>query len=456
VLRFIRGNLLEADVDALVNSVNTVGVMGKGVALQFKRAYPENFEAYRRACENGELVTGRVFTVKLSRLERPKYIINFPTKEHWKGSSRLEYVEEGLRSLVHEIERFGIKSIAIPPLGCGLGGLAWRDVRSRIEAVLGGLLDVTIFVYEPAGKPVAEQMKTATSKPPMTLGRATVLGLMGRYLKAMMDDAVTLLELHKLTYFMQEAGADLRLEFVKGLYGPYAKNLHHVLEKIEGHYILGYGDGSEEPGKEIEPQRDAIAKAEAFMVQRPIAHQRFERVERLIDGFETAFGMELLGSVHWVAVHEQVPARTPTDAIHLIHDWNERKKYSFSSEHIVTAWNRLTEQSWLGGARFQLPLTYSDGRRVEPEFLTKIFRVLIVQFGGYAPLGITEGDWGGQTEPTMGIEVAVTPERIPDLRAVVHAIGKELGQKQMYFVAASIPSAGFIDVDKEDAEASDV
>jgi hypothetical protein len=146
---------------------------------------------------------------------------------------------------------------------------------------------------------------------------------------------------------MQEAGADLRLQFVKGRYGPYARNLHHVLEKIEGHYIVGFGDGSEEPGKVIEPKQDAIEKAETFMNQHRTAHDRFARVERLIDGFETAFGMELLGSVHWVATHEEEPARTVADATRLIHEWSNRKKVSFSPEHIATAWTRLADQDWL-------------------------------------------------------------------------------------------------------------
>jgi O-acetyl-ADP-ribose deacetylase (regulator of RNase III) len=347
MLRFVRGNLLDAQVDALVNTVNTVGVMGKGVALQFKRAFPENFESYERACERGEIEIGRVFTVKISRLEGPKFVINFPTKKHWKGKSRLEYIDSGLQSLTSEIRRLQIRSIAIPPLGCGLGGLLWHDVRRRIESALSPLGDVDIFVFEPAGKPTAERMKTATKKPTMTLGRATVLRLMRRYLDAMMDDAVSLLELHKLAYFMQEAGAELRLDFVKGRYGPYAKNLHHVLDKMEGHFIVGYGDGSEEPGKIIQLKGDAASKAKTYLVKHPTAHNGFDRVEKLIDGFETPFGMELLGSVHWVTLHEKQPARSATEAACLIHDWNPRKKDSFTLDHVETAWSRLGEYGWL-------------------------------------------------------------------------------------------------------------
>jgi O-acetyl-ADP-ribose deacetylase (regulator of RNase III) len=347
MLRYVRGNMLDAEVDALVNTVNTVGVMGKGIALQFKRAFPENFEAYKRACDRGDLDVGKVFTFDLGRLNPPRYIINFPTKRHWKGKSRIEYIETGLKSLAHEVTRLRIRSMALPPLGCGLGGLAWEEVRALMETELGSIKDVEILVYEPVGKPAAELMKTATKKPQMTLGRATVLGLMGRYLSAMMDDVVTLLELHKLTYFMQEAGADLRLTFVKGRYGPYAENLHHVLERMEGHYIVGYGDGSEEPGKELQPKPGVIERAEEFLERHPESHDRYARVERLIEGFETAFAMELLGSVHWVARHEASPAKDAIGATELVHQWNPRKKQFFSPEHVATAWQRLSDQGWL-------------------------------------------------------------------------------------------------------------
>jgi O-acetyl-ADP-ribose deacetylase (regulator of RNase III) len=347
MLKFVQGNLLEAEVEALVNTVNTVGVMGKGIALQFKRAFPKNFDEYKKACDQNELEIGSVLTVDLGRLDLPRYIINFPTKQHWKGASKLEYVESGLIALAKEITRLKLKSIAVPSLGCGLGGLNWSDVKSRISSSLESLHGVEIVVFEPVGKPAAEQMKTATKLPAMTLGRATVLGLMGRYLSAMMDDVVTLLELHKLTYFMQEAGSDLRLSFVKGRYGPYAQNLHHVLEKIEGHYIVGYGDGSEEPGKEIQPKSDAVIKAESFMQKHSLERDRFTRVERLIEGFETPFAMELLGSVHWVAMNEPHSAKDVETAIQMIHAWNARKRESFTSEHIATAWARLDDQGWL-------------------------------------------------------------------------------------------------------------
>jgi len=192
-------------------------------------------------------------------------------------------------------------------------------------------------------------MKSSAAKPKMTPGRAVLLGLIKRYLVPLMDDAVTLLELHKLSYLMQESGEELRLEFVKGKYGPYAKNLRHVLNAIEGHFLSGFGDASEEPGKVLEPLPGAIEKAESYLRERSreTTLTRFNRVEELMNGFETAYGLELLGSVHWVARHEPSPARNADEATALIHAWNDRKRASFPQAHIDSAWKRLTETGWL-------------------------------------------------------------------------------------------------------------
>ena len=352
MIEFTSGNLFESNAQALVNTVNTVGVMGKGIALQFSRQFPEIMPIYESACQDGTLVVGQVQTIRLSLLPGmtgPTYIINFPTKKHWKGDSKIEYIETGLESLRSEIEKYGITSIAVPPLGCGLGGLHWRDVRKKIVESLGNLTNVRVVVFEPTGTPDAKEMKPATVEPKLTPGRAALLGLMKRYMVPLMDDAVTLLELHKLMYFMQEAGESLRLQFVKGKYGPYATNLRHVLNAIEGHFLTGFGDASEEPGKPLEPMPGAFEKAERYLhdQSRATTLARFNRVEELMEGFETAYGLELLGSVHWVAKYEPTPARTPEEATELVHSWNDRKRDSFPRHHIEVAWKRLNETGWL-------------------------------------------------------------------------------------------------------------
>ncbi len=145
MIRFKTGDILEDQADALVNTVNCVGVMGRGIALQFKQAFPENFREYAAACRRGEMQPGRVFVYETGELVAPRYIINFPSKRHWRGKSRIEDIESGLASLATEIRSRRIRSIAIPPLGSGLGGLDWRLVRNRIERALDGLDEVELL-----------------------------------------------------------------------------------------------------------------------------------------------------------------------------------------------------------------------------------------------------------------------------------------------------------------------
>ena len=292
MIELMHGNILNADAEALVNTVNCVGVMGRGIALQFQKTFPEMFKAYEAACKRGELQPGRVHVYDLNRMRNPHYVINFPTKSHWKGKSRIADIESGLQALVAEVRRLRLRSVAVPPLGCGLGGLEWEEVLPRIRQAFAELPDIRVLVYEPKGAPSAEQIAKFEKQPNMTEGRAALLGLMRRYLAAVMDPFVTLLEIHKLMYFMQETGQPLKLNYTKGPYGPYAENLRHLLTHIDGHFITGYGDASDRPDKEIEPKPDAMAQAEEVLKDHPAVQQRFNRVGELIDGFETAFGME--------------------------------------------------------------------------------------------------------------------------------------------------------------------
>ena len=151
MIKFVQGNLLKADAEALVNTVNTVGIMGKGIALQFRQVFPENYTTYRKACQHNEVQPGKMCVVPTGRMLNPRYIINFPTKRHWKNMSRMEDVEKGLEDLVRVVRELGILTIAIPPLACGNGGLNWSDVRPRIEAAFKDMPGVEAFIYEPVG-----------------------------------------------------------------------------------------------------------------------------------------------------------------------------------------------------------------------------------------------------------------------------------------------------------------
>lgn len=339
-----QGDILKADAEALVNTVNCVGIMGRGIALQFRKAFPANFKAYKAACDTEQVQLGRMFIYDLNRLYNPRFIINFPTKCHWKEKSRIADIKLGLADLINVVKQRQIYSIAIPPLGCGLGGLNWEEVRPLIVEAFQSLPEVTVLLFEPIGAPQAPLMVKETKVPNMTVGRAALLGLMRRYLAAVMDPTVTLLEVHKLMYFMQEAGEPLRLNYQKAPYGPYAENLRHVLSHIEGHFISGYGDAEDRPDKPLELKFYASEQAETFLTEHEETRQRFDRVANLIKGFETTFGMELLSTVHWVATREEITS--VEDAVMKVHAWNDRKRM-FESRHIQLAWNRLREAGWM-------------------------------------------------------------------------------------------------------------
>ena len=345
MIKITRGNILKADAEALVNTVNCVGVMGRGIALQFRKAFPKNFKAYKALCDRKELQPGSVFVYDLSRLENPRYVMNFSTKRHWKGKSSLQYIEAGLQALVEEVRKRDMRSVAIPPLGCGLGRLDWNEVRPRIERAFKNLPNIDVLLFEPKGAPAADTMVREKKQPRMTVGRAALLRLMRRYLAGLMDVAVSLLEIHKLMYFMQEAGEELRLRYSKAPYGPYAENLRHLLSYIEGHFITGYGDAEDTPDKQIELKPEATEKAELFLRNHPDTQARFNHVVDLIKGFETPFGMELLSTVHWVATRDG--ASTPDEAVKMTYAWNDRKQM-FKEEHVRIAWDVLLGKGWLG------------------------------------------------------------------------------------------------------------
>ena len=345
MIEFTTGNVLEADAEALVNTVNCVGVMGRGIALQFKNTFPENFRAYAAACARHELQPGSMFIYETGSLTNPRYIVNFPTKRHWRGKSRIEDIELGLKALVEEVRRRGIRSIAVPPLGTGLGGLEWTQVRSRIEMAMQELPEVRVVVFEPQG--AVEQGRGSQSRnvPKMTAGRASLVVLIERYLNGLMDPFVSLLEIHKLLYFMQEAGQPLKLQYAKGPYGPYAENLRHVLRAIEGHLVSGYADGGDAPDKQLELVPGAVSDAGQFLAEDTQTNARLERVADLVEGFETPFGLELLATVHWVASRES--ADDAAEAVVRTYAWNDRKR-RFSKEQIALAFNALRAKGWLG------------------------------------------------------------------------------------------------------------
>ena len=337
-----QGNLLKANAEAIVNTVNCVGVMGKGIALQFKQAYPDNFRQYAKACRVSEVRPGQMFVVSTGNLFNPRYIINFPTKRHWKGKSKIEDIQTGLKALIQEVKQLGITSIAVPPLGCGNGGLSWKTVKPLIESAFLELPNVQVLLFEPQGTPEADAMLVATEKPKMTRARALFVRLLELY--GIPGYRLTMLEIQKLAYFLQIAGEPLGLQYIKEKYGPYANNLNHVLQKLEGHYIRGYGDRSQEA--QIYVLSEGEIAARKFLENSDDAIERLERVSNLINGFETPYGMELLATVHWVVRENWEAGEDSERAIKLVREWNIRKSELFKPQHIRKAWQRLREQNW--------------------------------------------------------------------------------------------------------------
>jgi O-acetyl-ADP-ribose deacetylase (regulator of RNase III) len=347
MIEIAKGNLLEAPVEALVNTVNTEGIMGKGIALQFKQAFPKMFRDYEKASKAGEVRLGKVHVYDLGGLTGgPRWIINFPTKGHWRERSRLADIEAGLRDLVATVRSLGIRSIAVPPLGCGNGGLEWADVRPRIEAAFAKLPDVKVHLFAPGHAPEPEAMPNRTERPKMTVGQAALIALIDRYLKGLLDPFVSLLEIHKLMYFLQEAGQELRLQYEAKPYGPYAKNLRQVLIRLEKHYTQGYGDGKDAPTRAIELLPGAVEEAKAFLVQHSDIVKRMDRVVELIEGYEDSYGLELLSTVHWVMRHNPEAREKPQTAIEAVRKWTPRKRRNLKPDHLLKAWQRLKEQGW--------------------------------------------------------------------------------------------------------------
>jgi len=347
VIKEASGNLLEADVDALVNTVNTVGVMGKGIALQFKRAYPEMFAAYARAAKAGQILRGQMHVWETGALSGPKYVINFPTKGHWRAPSRLPDIESGLRDLVRVVRELGIRSIAIPPLGAGNGGLDWALVEPMIRRAFQDLEDVQVHLYQPGRTPRATEMVRHGQVPTMTPGRAALIAALAEYTRY----AVTAspLEVQKLMYFLQEAGEPLQLKYTAHHYGPYADNLRHVLNAVEGHFLVGFGDGTAKV-REAEPLEllpDAASRAQEVLDERPETVGRVARVMQLTEGFESMYGLELLSTVHWVATREPGSREGLPALVSSVHRWSPRKRRMFSERHIEIAHQALRDRGWI-------------------------------------------------------------------------------------------------------------
>lgn len=351
MIRFTQGNLLEAPVEAVVNTVNTVGVMGKGIALMFKERFPENCTAYEAACKAGELEVGRMFVTAGVELDGPRWIVNFPTKKHWRHPTKLEWIHSGLDALKQEIRDRGIRSIAIPPLGCGNGGLDWRVVRPLIEAAFRDVAGVEVVVYEPTTKYQNVAKKQGVEK--LTPARAMIAEAVRRYW--VLGIECTLLETQKLAWFLERAieraGLEnpLNLRFEANRYGPFAIRLTHLLNGLDGSYLhCDRRMADADPFDTIwfeESKRERLElylRSEEARAWLPV----LDATDALIDGFQSPLGMEVLATADWLHAREGTPL-TLDGMRHGLSQWSagaaaaERKQRLFSDRILSLAIERL-------------------------------------------------------------------------------------------------------------------
>lgn len=343
MIKYIEGDLLSTDAQALVNTVNTVGVMGKGIALQFKERFPSNLNAYITACKKGELVPGKMLVVKERVISgEEKIIINFPTKKDWKHKSKYEYIEEGLKDLVEVIKEYQIKSIAIPPLGCGNGGLKWSEVKLLMEKYLNELDDVQILIFEPSDA-VKEILKKQELNKDVKLTPARALLLYAMFYYESLGENSSLFVANKLAYLFQRLGEPSfkTLKFQANRYGPYSPQVSHLIHTLNGKYLRGMEQMKLTAFEPIELQYDKVSEVSSFVKKELKSNQvdKLKNLLSLIDGFQSTLSLEILASVDYIK--KENPNISKDETVKAIQSWSYRKKNLFKEKYISIAYDHL-------------------------------------------------------------------------------------------------------------------
>lgn len=332
MIHYLKGNILESKAYALVNTVNLVGVMGKGVALQFKRQFPANFKLYQKACKNGDINIGKLLVTKESTVFGEKMIINFPTKTDWRKSSEYSYIESGLKDLISIIHLYSIKSIAVPPLGAGNGGLNWIKVKSMIAASLADI-NADIYVYEPNSE-IVEHLKAERVK--LTKARALLLYMLFDLVRN--GEYVSEFSCEKICYFLQRFGGQelFKLKYEPKYYGPYSGKVRYVLNALNGSYIMGYSDMNKKPFECLFLIPDSYDNIKDVVKNDSQLSDIFEKTHRFLTGYYSDFGLELLSSVDYII--SQCGDISVDQIYEELSQWSRRKGQIFSNkQHIYKA-----------------------------------------------------------------------------------------------------------------------
>ena len=335
---FKQGDMFAEPADAIVNTVNCVGVMGKGVALEFKRRWPGNFEEYKRLCDRRILRPGKVFVYQNTDMldqDNWKFLVNFPTKDHWRGKSQIGFIDKGLDDFLAQVEKLGIRSVVLPPLGCGNGGLEWKEVKPLLIRKLSPVDGVEFLVLEPSEKGKA----SGSVNMEMNFERAVLIKSFGD-LTDYFGGSLTRIVMQKIVYFLQAMGVDYRMAFARNEFGPYSDDLRTVFSALEKKNVL---KGFSSDTRETTVVPEAYKLADEFLQgdERRRAEEVIKRASLLFEGYESPYGMELLSSVHFLADHEKI---SDVDGIQkALSGWNPQKGEKFSSDIIGIAYRRLRE-----------------------------------------------------------------------------------------------------------------
>lgn len=326
------GNLLDSEAEALVNTVNTVGVMGKGIALQFKNMFPNNFKVYAASCKINQVKVGQLLvTEEEALLAGKKIIINFPTKTNWRLPSEYQYIEDGLTELIKVINEKKIKSIAIPPLGSGNGGLDWNKVKHILEKYLADV-DCDIHIYEPSTA-IQEVLKKERVK--LTPARAMLLSILYELVRN--GEFVSEFSSEKIAYFLQRFGAKdiFKLEFKPNFYGPYSGKVKHVLYYLNGSYIMGYSSKDKKPFEELGLIPDAEIEVIEFLAKSENKAYKVtvEKTKTFLSGFYSPFALELLSTIDFIITEKK--ANTQESITKELENWSDRKKTLFTNPKFI-------------------------------------------------------------------------------------------------------------------------